>query len=113
MRIYKNNAITLLESSFYINLILLTAGTLRLQEETFNCTIKQKILLSLSIGIAFITFCVIVMGNLISRKLKKYCNKAERTLRQSVFQMESTDVIEDESDGYDNGYTCYRDSVLN
>ena len=107
MRVYKRNATTLMESSFYINLILLTAGTLHLEQGSD----KQEILLSFSIGIAFLTFCAILIWNLISWKLKKCCNKAERTLR--LFQMESIDVIKDESDTYDKGYVRYRDSVLN
>jgi predicted outer membrane repeat protein len=107
MRIYKRNVTILMESSFYINLILLTAGMLHLEQET----IEQEILLSLSIGIAFLTFCAIIAWNLISWKLKKYCNKAERSLW--LFQMESIDMIKDESDTYDKGYIRYRDSVLN
>ena len=111
MKVYKRNAITLLESSFYINLILLTAGMLYLQEVA-NYAFKQEILLTLSIGIAFIEFCAIVMWNLISRKLKKYCKtKAERGLQ--LFQMNSIDTIKDESDSYDKCYIRYRDSVLN
>ena len=113
MRVYKRSALTLIESSFYCNLILLTAGTLHLQETETNCTIKQEILLSLSIGIAFVTFCAIVIWNLVSGKLKKYCNEAERTLRESMFQMENTDVTKDESESYNEGYIRYRDSVLN
>ena len=105
VRIYKRNAVTLLESSFYINLVLLTAGTLHSLEQE---TIKQEILLSLSIGIAFLTFCATVMWNLISWKLKKYCNKAERS--RQLFQMESVDVLKSESNTYE-GYIRYRDSV--
>ena len=107
VRIYKRSAITLLESSFYINLILLTAGTLHSLEQE---TVKQEILLSLSIGIAFLIFCATVTWNLISWKLKKYCNKIERS--RQLFQMESVDVFKGESDTYE-GYIRYRDSVLN
>ena len=106
MRVYKRNVTTLMESSFYINLVLLTAGMLHLKQEND----KQEILLSFSIGIAFLTFCAIIIWNLISWKLKKCCNKAERALH--LFQME-TDMIKDESDTYDKGYVRYRDSVLN
>ena len=107
MRVYKRNATTLMESSFYINLILLTAGTLYLEQENN----KQEILLSFSIGIAFLTFCAIIIWNLISWMFKKCCNKAERT--PHLFQMESIDMIKDESDTYDKGYVRYRDSILN
>jgi hypothetical protein len=107
VRIYKRNVTILMESSFYVNLILSTAGMLHFEKET----IEQEILLSLSIGIAFLTFCAIIAWNLISWKLKKYCNKAERSLW--LFQMESIDMIKDESDTYDKGYIRYRDSVLN
>ena len=110
MRVYKRDAITLLEGSFYINLILLTAGMLYLQEET-NYATKQEKLLSLSIGIAFIKFCVIVIWNLIPLKLKKYCVKAEKGLQ--LFKMESADGFQDESDDYEEQYRRYRDSVLN
>ena len=111
MRVYKRNVITLLESSFYINLILLSAGMLYLQEVANN-VVMQEVLLTLSIGIAFIEFCAIVIWNLISWKLKKCCKKAERGLQ--LFRMESIDTIKDESDDYDSGsYKRYRDSVLN
>ena len=110
MRVYKKNAITLLEGSFYINLILLTAGMLYLQEETDYAT-KQEILLTLLIGIAFIKFCVIVLWNLIPLKLKKYCDEAEKGLQ--LFKVESIDDIRNESDDYKEQYRRYRDSVLN
>ena len=111
MRVYKKNAITLLEGSYYINLILLTAGMLYLQKETDDYATKQEILLSLSIGIAFIKFCAIVIWNLIPLRLKKYCDKAEKGLQ--LFKMESTDGFKDESDDYEEQYRRYRDSVLN
>jgi predicted outer membrane repeat protein len=107
VRIYKKNITTIMESSFYVNLILLTAGMLHYEKETN----EQEILLSLSIGIAFFTFCAIIAWNLISWILKKYCNKAERSLW--LFQMGSIDMIKDESNTYDKGYIRYRDSVLN
>ncbi len=111
MRVYKRNVITLLESSFYINLIILSAGMLYLQEVANNA-VMQEVLLTLSIGIAFIEFCAIIIWSLISWKLKKCCKKAERGLQ--LFRMESIDTIKDESDDYDSGsYKRYRDSILN
>ena len=107
MRVYRRNPITLLESSFYVNLILFTTGMLYLEEEEY-----KKYLIITSIGIAFITFWAIVIWNLISWKVKKCCTKAERGLQ--LFTMESLDKIKDESDDYGNEYyRRYRDSVLN
>ena len=111
MKIYKRITITLLEGSFYINLILLTAGMLYLKSnEEINVT-KQEILLSLSIAIAFIKFCIIVTLNIAPQKFKVYCNRAEKHLQ--LFKMESIHITrEEESDDYEERYRRYRDSVL-
>ena len=80
--VYKQMNVSVLESSTSLNLIVLSAGALYKWE-----SIKSKtILLSVSIGIAFAQFCVIVVWSLI-----KPCSSAGWRCRQK----QTYDIIDD------------------
>ena len=60
-RVYKRKSVLILESAFLINLIILTAGTMYYDKESS----EKVVLISLSIGIAFIKFCGIVIWSVV------------------------------------------------
>jgi hypothetical protein len=66
VKTYKKLYLTLIESSFLLNLIVLTAGNLYFRESESG----QTILLCVSVSIVLIEFCGIVVWNLIPPSLK-------------------------------------------
>ena len=73
--VYKRMNVRVFESATLLNLIVLSAGTLYKWEST----VSRKILLKVSIGIAFVQFCVIVVWSLIkpclSTSWRSQCRK--------------------------------------
>ena len=77
IRPYKSASVALLESSFLINFIMLAVGHLYFRST--NNIRGRSILLSLSITVAFIEFCGIIIWNLVPQKLKKCRRKSTRS----------------------------------
>ena len=107
-RVYRSKLVLILESSFLINLIMLVGGMLYLDTDS-----KQKvILLSVSIGIAFIKFCGIILWNAV--QTGKWCRQQicqrqnnDDMGRQNVI-VEQQHVVKSGGSGEDQ----FRDSVL-
>ena len=77
IRPYKSASVALLESSFLINFIMLAVGHLYFRST--NNIQGRSILLSLSISVAFIEFCGIIIWNLVPQKLKNCTRKSTRS----------------------------------
>ena len=108
-RVYRSKFVLVLESSFLINLIVLVGGVLYLDMDN-----KQKvILLSVSIGIAFIKFCGIVLWNLV-QTCRWYRQRTRRRHgnddlgRQNAVAEEQHHVVMPRGNGEDQ----FRDSIL-
>ena len=94
-RVYKRKAITLLESLFILNLILFAVGVLCIKDN--EAGLGQTILFGVSVTMAFLTFCGIVLWSLIPRRLVEKIGK----------HVSISEQPEDEDE-----HIWYRDSIL-
>ena len=109
IRPYKKTSILLLESSIYINLVILTVGRLYLRDNLFGKTI----ILSVSTTAVFLEFCVIVIWNIIPQKIKR-CPRRRTATSDSEDRLQLNEVfaVQQYSDEEDEHYVRYRDSIL-
>ena len=92
MRPYKRMSVALLESSFMINFILLAVGYLYFR----NNNKGRMIVLSLSISVAFVKFCGIIVWNLTPMKLiKRFQNLKLKLRRNTEFDIEDVHILEE------------------
>ena len=99
VRTYKRMSVTLLESSFMINFIMLAVGHLYFRKNDKG----KMVVLSLSITIAFLEFCTIVAWNLLPKKLTRRFNI--KTKRSTQLELDEIDILEE----HYTTYACYRD----
>ena len=105
-QVYRRVLITVIESSFLINLILLFTGM------SFFGN-KSSILLNVSIGCAFIEFCGIVIWNILPLKVKSvFVKKAATERDDNLTQMTDISLHTMSSEGDTDFQTKYRDSIL-
>ena len=96
VKTYKKLYVSHLESSFLLNLIVLTAGNLYFRYNESG----QTVLLIISISVAFIEFCGIVVWNLIPLKANQF-------LRKSVNNSDCNDhVLLDMLQSFENSDQC-------
>ena len=128
---YKKVSILILESSFLVNLIVLAVGTLYFGDDGEG----RKVLLGVSITVAFVEFCGIVTWNLIPQKVKSLsfrfkilnsccqwpkiikskCSRKYASLRTDQMAKELKDlqirIIEEHPDSYERDqYICFNES---
>ena len=72
-RVYKSKSVLILESAFLINLIILTAGAMYYNDKESS---EKVVLIGLSIGIAFIKFCGIIIWSIV--QLFPSCSHCQR-----------------------------------
>ena len=77
MQVYKKTSVSMVESSFFINLIILFAG-IRYQE------IPQTSIMYVSISVALMEFCVIISWNLIESLCRFYKTKSRQHIYRSI-----------------------------
>ena len=73
MQVYKSKLVLIVESAFLINLIILTAGAMYYNDKDSG---EKVVLIGLSIGIAFINFCGIVIWSVV--QLFPRCRHCQR-----------------------------------
>ena len=106
VKTYKKLSVSLVESSFLLNLIALSAGTLHFRG--YSNQYGQTILLSSSIMTAIIEFCGIVIWNLIPQIIKLY----QKKVTKSSENHDMIRIVDQEPAAEDEQYLRYRDSVL-
>ena len=104
-RTYRRKSVSLLESSFFVNFIVLTVGTLYFKDKKK----KRMVLLSVSVTIAFVEFCGIVMWNLISPKIIKIFRKGKAS---DPLELDNVPIIQQHSEDEEEQYIEYRDPIL-
>ena len=102
VRPYKKTSITLLESSFMINFIVLAVGYLYFRDNNKGMTI----LLSLSITVALVEFCGIVTWNLTPKKLIERFQI--RIKRNTELDLEDIHILEEHHT--ESEYVSYHNS---
>ena len=105
IRTYKRLSLSLLESSFLVNFIVLTVGHLYFRDSERG----RMVLLSISITIVFLEFCGIVVWNLIPQKMKRF---RRMTASSDQLELDAVHIIEQHSDDGDEQYVRYGDSIL-
>ena len=105
IQVYKKKYVTLLESSFLANVIILTAGFMYCKGNLH----AQETLLCVSIAVVFIEFCGIVIWNLIPQQIKRIRIKSTNN---DLLQQGGNESVEYQLDDGEKQYTRYRDSVF-
>ena len=100
-RTYKQKLVSLLESSFLANFIVLTVGTLYFGDNEKG----RMILLSISITVAFFEFCVIVMWNLIPKVYRLLFRKGNTTKH---VELSTVSIVERYAEDDEEQYMEYR-----
>ena len=106
-RTYKQKLVSLLESSFLANFIVLTVGTLYFRDNEKG----RMILLSISITIAFFEFCVIVTWNLIPKVYRLLFRKGKTTKHVELSTV-SNSIVERYVEDDEEQYMEYCDPIL-
>ena len=110
VKTYKKLSVSLIESSFLLNLIVLTAGNLYFRESESG----QMTLLCVSVSVVFTEFCGIVVWNLIPLRIIA-CFKREVTQCNDSNQELNVVQILEHSDYNDHSgeeqYVCFHDSI--
>ena len=102
IRPYKKMCVALLESSFMVNFIVLAVGYLYFRDNNKG----RAIVLSLSISVALVEFCGIVIWNLIPQTLIEKLRK--RAERNEVLHLEDLHILEEYHS--ESEYRSYHDS---
>ena len=110
IKIYKKLYLTLIESSFLLNLIMLTAGSLYFRESESG----QTTILCVSVSIVFIEFCGIVVWNLIPLKNINCFKRKSDCINDNNQELDTVQILE-YSDYIDRSreeqYVCFHDSI--
>ena len=110
VKTYKKLYVTLMESSFLLNLIVLTAGNLYFRESESGKTT----LLCVSVSIVFVEFCGIVVWNMIPLKIIKCLKEKTDRINYNNQELDTVQIL-DHSDYNDhNGeeqYICFSDPI--
>ena len=97
-RTYKRKSVSLVESSFLVNFVVLTVGTLYFRDNRKG----RMLLLSTSIAVAFFEFCVIVLWNLIPKVYRLLFQKGKTSehIELSSQTLAIVERYEDEEEQY-------------
>ena len=106
IRVYKKASVLLLDSTIFINIIILTVGNLHWRGNAKG----RMVLLSISITIIFIQFCGIVVWNFIPQKMKRLHDKT--TNHDQLLETDNVPFVTLHSEKDRDQYVCYRDSIL-
>ena len=102
--------LTLIESSFLLNLIMLTAGSLYFRERENG----QTTILCVSVSIVFIEFCGIIVWNLIPLKSINCFKRKSDWINNNNRELDTVQILE-YSDYNDRSrkeqYVCFHDSI--
>ena len=111
VKTYKKLYVSLMESSFLLNLIVLTAGNLYFRESESG----QTTLLCVSVSIVFVEFCGIIVWNLIPLKIVKYFKRKHDYTNQNNQDLDAVQILEC-SDFNDHSaeeqYVCFNDNFI-
>ena len=112
MQVYKRNSVLILESAFLINLVLLVGGTMYYHGDRGSH--QKAILVYVSIGIAFVKFCGIVILSLVQfihRCIGK-CTSRPQSSSTSYTSIGSEDKTVTQQDALIQDSCQFRDSIL-
>ena len=101
-RTYKRKSVSLVESSFLVNFIVLTVGTLYFRDEVN----EKLVLLSISITIAFTELCVIIMWSVIPKVYRFIFRKGKATKH---IELSNVSIVQQDDE---EQYMEYRDPIL-
>ena len=102
-QVYKRKFVLILESAFLINLLFLTGGTMYYYSDVGGS--QRAILVYISIGIAFMKFCGIIVLSLL--QVLARCNKCRQ---QSSSALHSSNVIDSKGANISQGEVSVQDS---
>ena len=111
IKTYKKLYVSLIESSFLLNLIVLTAGNLYFRESESG----QTRLLCVSASIVFIEFCGIIVWNLIPQRIVKRLKRKALYNYDHDQELDTVEFLEhsDQNDlSGEEGYARYHSSVV-
>ena len=103
---YRRKSVSLLESSFLTNFIVLTVGTLYFRDNRK----ERMVLLSISIAIAFFEFCVIVLWNLIPKVYRLLFRRGKSTKYNT--ELSTVTIAERHAEDEEEQYMEYQDSPI-
>lgn len=113
MQVYKKNSVLILESAFLINLVLLVGWNMYYYDDRGSR--QKEILVYVSIGVAFVKFCGIIilsLVQLIPRCIGTYCKCRRRPSSTSYTSVGSGDENASQQDVLIKDSCQYRDSIL-
>lgn len=112
---HKKLSTSLIESSFLVNLTALISGNLYFKSSEYEK--GQEVLLGISISVAFIEFCGIIIWNLMPQKVKQY-RRGNAKKSSGEILLETLEHINHSkehtlrSDDEEEPYSRYRDSII-
>ena len=110
MQVYKKNSVLMLESAFLINLVLLVGGMLYYYRDTGNN--QKAILVYVSIAVAFIKFCGIIIWSLVQVILRYIVKRRQRLTSMSYNNVNSEDKKISQQEVTIHDSSQFRDSIL-